>query len=75
MKPPGWDDGILNSSTAPDKGECVVCGNEARICCGDFEEAPDGLQEYVDATCVDCCGPHFNQMSGVGYYERMDCDV
>lgn len=51
------------------------CGLVGPVCCGDFEQAPDGLDEYVDATCVNCCEPPARRMAGFGTYERMDCDV
>lgn len=73
-----WFEGIPVASTAPDVAECDKCGCEVSasdVCCSDFVLAPDGLMEFENATCVGCCGPHPKRYgSGVGYYERMDCD-
>lgn len=51
--------------------ECSVCGEENEVCCS-HATYDDGT--HVDPVCRKCCGPHHKIQSGVGDYERTDCD-
>lgn len=54
---------------------CSRCGVEAGVCCNTaYVVLDDGTQEHVDPICRACCGPHPRLITGVGGFERMDCD-